>query len=148
MNSAWIPNESDRLMLQKLAWIQLERAISLFVNDGEFVSSLTLAGAAEELLGVLLRHKGRKPSIENWKELIALIGSIDGEQMTAKEVFTELNHAKNSAKHVFEGQLVEISKDHAIDMLDRAISNWISYTGQTHDIFASYFLRAHGARRQ
>ena len=33
---------------------QLERAIALFLDEEDYVSALTLAGAAEEILGKLL----------------------------------------------------------------------------------------------
>ena len=45
---------------------QLERAIVLFLDDKDYVSALTLAGAAEEILGKLLNKAGK----EHWLDSI------------------------------------------------------------------------------
>ena len=47
-----------------IAEIQLTRAIKLFFKDQDYISSLTLAGAAEEILGALVRKSGKKHALD------------------------------------------------------------------------------------
>ena len=42
----------------------LDDALSLFLKGKSFVSALTLAGAAEEILGKALSHRGQQNSVE------------------------------------------------------------------------------------
>lgn len=146
MHAMELPNEEKSSRLEKIAWIQLRRALDLFMNDGEYASALTLAGASEEILGFLLRLEGRSASIDNWRSLIAAIGSIEGEDLTDKEIFRWLNFARNSAKHVFDGQILELTREHAVEILDRAISNWTAFTGENPDVFVEYRIMAHGKK--
>lgn len=141
-------NAEELSKLTEVAWIQLRRALSLFMSDGEYVSALTLAGAAEEILGVLLRREDRDAAIDNWRSLVAAIGSTEGQDLANKDIFDELNFAKNSAKHVFDGQILELTRDHAVEILDRAISNWTAFTGQSPDVFVEYRIMAHGRKHE
>jgi hypothetical protein len=47
-----------------LAIEQLETDLSLFLDERSYVSALTLAGAAEEILGMALRVKGIENSLQ------------------------------------------------------------------------------------
>ena len=46
----------------ELAKIQIEKAIDLFLVESDYVCSLTLAGAAEEMLGNIL-YKSNKDNV-------------------------------------------------------------------------------------
>ena len=52
-----------------LATQQLDDAISLFLKR-QFVSALTLAGAAEEILSKALSHRGEQDSLERKYETL------------------------------------------------------------------------------
>ena len=62
--------KTETLSNLEIAKRQLERAISLFFDEQDFVSSLTLAGAAEKILGKILKLE--------MHELHALDELIDG----------------------------------------------------------------------
>jgi hypothetical protein len=66
-------NGETRMTLTDLqaAQVQLERAVVLFLDDGDFVSALTRAGAAELLLGKLLVAANREPIVENYARAIS-----------------------------------------------------------------------------
>lgn len=49
-----------------LAHEQLETAITLFLEHGSFASVITLAGAAERVMGQALRHAGKR-AVLDWK---------------------------------------------------------------------------------
>jgi hypothetical protein len=49
-----------------LAHEQLETAITLFLEHGSFASVITLAGAADRVMGQALRHAGKR-AVLDWK---------------------------------------------------------------------------------
>jgi hypothetical protein len=49
---------------QEIAFHQIETALLLFFEAGDLFSVITLAGAAEEILGQLLRRQAEKPGAE------------------------------------------------------------------------------------
>ena len=49
-----------------LAEHQLNRAINLYLDEKDFISSITLAGAAEELLGKILNQVGVKNVLDEY----------------------------------------------------------------------------------
>jgi hypothetical protein len=51
----------QRFSRQEIALHQIETALSLFSREGDLFSVITLAGAAEEILGQLLQQRGSKP---------------------------------------------------------------------------------------
>lgn len=120
----------------EIAHRQIERAITLFLDDNDFVSALTLAGAAEEILGKLLNKQGR----EHWLDSISkgalrLLGfSVEElespEALKSKKGIT--NHAnryKNSFKHYNNDGTVTLIVDlAAAEMIDRAVSNYFDLT--------------------
>lgn len=55
--------EEERFHRADIAIIQLVKAIELFVIE-QFIPSITLAGAAEEILGKLLQERGEVPVLE------------------------------------------------------------------------------------
>jgi len=49
---------TETLSNLEIAKRQLDRSISLFFDERDYFSSLTLAGAVEEILGKILNHGG------------------------------------------------------------------------------------------
>lgn len=120
----------------EIAHRQLERSIDLFMVQRDYVSALTLAGAAEEILGKLLNREGKS----HWLDEITggaleALGFIDKEADSAeakkarKEIANLANFYKNRCKHFSEeGQIVFAVDVKAAEMIDRAISNYWELT--------------------
>jgi hypothetical protein len=106
---------------------QLETAIDLFVDREDYISAITLAGAAEEILGVLVRRKGKAPAVD---ELCSSLISKYMPTSDLKYIRNEyLNKIRNSLKHASsaEEDEIEIEVDpEAISMIARALSNLIT----------------------
>lgn len=49
-----------------LATHQMERALRLFLDEGDYICAITLAGAGEEILGRLLEESGRQHALGSW----------------------------------------------------------------------------------
>jgi hypothetical protein len=112
----------------ELALTQLETALRLFFEGNDFASVITLAGAADEILGKLLVSDGRENSLEVLKKSVAAIyQKLDGGTIDASEIADRANRTKNSLKHWDKGQPLVVKVDlaqEASDMLFRAIDNY------------------------
>lgn len=108
----------------------------LFLDDKDYVSALTLAGAAEEILGKLLNRDGK----EHWLDSISkgalrALGFIEKETQSAeaakikKEIANFANQHKNRIKHYNQDGAITLLIDvAAAEMIDRAISNYFDLT--------------------
>lgn len=90
---------SVKLTKLELAVHQLDVAIRLFL-DGDYLSSLTLAGAAEEILGKLCERAGKPVAVE---AIIAFHWNSTDPALTEKErrkiLLEVLNSGRNAVKH-------------------------------------------------
>jgi hypothetical protein len=83
----------------QIAIIQLRSAVQLY-NKGDFISSLTLAGAAEEILGQIAEHRsGVNALIEDkiWTDQIA--DYFKKPRPSLSKVARSRNKGKNEIKH-------------------------------------------------
>ena len=93
-----------------LACEQLDVAIELFFADRSFVSALTLAGAAEEILGTELKNRGGQSTIarrhaehqrlyqrlqDRW-----LYPNVRFKLRSWADFIKKANYARNAAKHI------------------------------------------------
>lgn len=120
----------------QIAHRQIERAIVVFLDDKDYVSALTLAGAAEEILGKLLNKEGK----EHWLDSISkgalrALGFRKKEFETPealkarKEIADIANQHKNRLKHYNnDGTITLLIDVAAAEMIYRAISNYFDLT--------------------
>jgi hypothetical protein len=116
-----MPN--PKLSKLQVASHQLSVAIRLFL-DGDHLSSLTLAGAAEEILGKLSERAGHPVAIEeiiqyHWNDTDPKLP----ENERRKILLGVLNTARSAVKHANdpnEGDL-EIEQVYALQMIMRAM---------------------------
>jgi len=112
-------------MLTKLevAVLQLDQAIRLFL-EGDHLSSLTLAGAAEEILGKFCEREGKPVSIE---KIIAFHWGYTDPDLSDKErrkiLLEVLNRARNAVKHANnpDEATFDLEPDFALQMIMRAM---------------------------
>ena len=138
--------------IEDMALEQLDTALRLyFEEEKSYYSVITLAGAAEELLGKLLKENGQKTALNiTTKKGRAVSERLRGEDEAAPERWfaTRANNAKNRLKHGSPNQSKSVefdAEEEAKDMLQRAIDN---YSMLTKDISKetenmSRFVRMH-----
>jgi hypothetical protein len=121
---ATLPNSS--LSAEDIAEHQLLSALRMW-SEEDFISTLTLAGAAEEILGKRLRKLGNEPSFEQLKKEIVASARQHGDSdpKTDKLVADLLNQTRNELKHYAgdEALTFDLRAD-AAEMLERAIANY------------------------
>lgn len=84
-----------------LACEQLDVAIELFFAERSYVASLTLAGAAEEVLGAALEGSGRKHTMTlRFEERVRLLGRAKFPIPLRDEFNYRHNYPRNAAKHL------------------------------------------------
>jgi hypothetical protein len=111
-----------------MALAELETALRLYLVGEDFYSVITLAGAADEIFGQLLRAEGRESSLETLKAAVVAIGlALGGTVVDPKAVALRANLARNALKHWSPGQPLVVPFDEvaeAKDMLNRAVDNF------------------------
>ncbi len=114
-------------------------------HSGDYVSAITLAGAAEEILGKRLRTLGEEPSLDNLKKAIVELSRKLGDDnpKTDRLVVDLLNQTKNELKHYAGEEELEfdLRKD-SIELLERAIANYQMLSGVIHDEMISFWAEA------
>jgi hypothetical protein len=104
------------------AAIQLEKSIELFLSK-EYICSVTLSGAAEEILGELSKRAGIQNAVEfisTYRAPGEVTDPLTNE--SPKAIIGALNHARNSAKHAhFFDEEVAIDVGEALMLLMRAV---------------------------
>jgi hypothetical protein len=124
-------SSEKKIQKSKIALIQLRRAIQLF-NVGDYVSSLTLAGAANEILGQLAKIRKGHNTIDHDKWFWDDVAEYFNKDKPSKaKIIQSNNRIKNSLKHhdSSEDKMVEADfKFEAQVHIDSAIRNyWIAF---------------------
>lgn len=112
-----------------IALAQIETALRLYFEGQDYFSVVTLAGAAEEILGKLLSAKGIDNSLDSSKKAVCAIHQkLFGDPLVPKDVVERANRARNSFKHHHgvggSPTIILDLREEAIDMLQRAIDNY------------------------
>lgn len=119
------------LSAEEIAEHQLLAAIRLW-REEDYLSSLTLAGAAEEILGKRLRRLGKAPSFNQLQDLIVTLARSEGDRAPSleKTVGDMLNNTRNELKHYGgDDSLTFDLRSDCLEMLERAIANHQALTG-------------------
>ena len=122
---------SSTLSANEIAEHQLLAALKLW-RKKDYLSALTLAGAAEEILGKRLRKLGRQPSFDQLKNQIVTAAKLQGDtdQGTENLVSELLNQSRNELKHYAGDESLSFDlRADAAEILDRAIANYQLLTG-------------------
>lgn len=114
-----------RLTKFQIAERQLAVAIELFCAHDP-LPSITLAGAAEEILGKLARGGDRPSALdEEVKDRCDLYQTVFGHAVDPKIFLGLMNNPRNELKHLMSGGPVEVNLDEeAVNLIQRAIDNF------------------------
>ena len=104
----------------RIAQIQIDSALDHFFGDKNYVCALTLSGAAEEILGNILRGTRRKHILEDIHE--------DEDTLTFSKFARMANKVRDELKHSHENPdphyLITVTEADAGRMIMRAIDNF------------------------
>lgn len=140
--------DNTTLARSEVARVQLVEAIALFVA-GKFLPALTLAGAAEEILGKLLHHQALAPVVKESAQAIVKLREATGLSIMdgkhEKELIDGWNAARNTAKHLVSAEDESVTLnlcDEAYWMIRRAMENAkrLSVHISNGDDFENWFI--------
>lgn len=143
---------SDTLDLDKMLTLtklevaehQVERALRL-LEENEYVCAITLAGAAEEILGKLLEKQGKEHALGSFVKTCVATGKIAYNENWSRKDFAEMaNSFRNDLKHYTDGQAITIPREAAVEILDRAIENFYALTGRATPNMRRFMEEVHG----
>lgn len=123
------------LSAKEIAEHQLLAAIRLWKEE-DYLSALTLAGAAEEILGKRLRKVGREPSFDQMKSIIVEIARQYGSDESNLEslIGEMLNSTKNELKHYAGDEVLSFDlRSDCLEILERDIANYHALAGKFLD---------------
>lgn len=109
---------------ERLALIQLADAVDL-LNKGSYISAITLAGAAEEILGWLAKSIGAPAAMEIESSMFKISG-YQGNYLSGR------NLIRNELKHLGEFESISIVEleEAAYLHISSAITNYKLYKGK------------------
>lgn len=119
---------------------QLERALCLFFNEKYYISSITLSGAADEILGKIRESNGELSAYNELKNLFHFFHTSTNQDALTNIEFKELaNGIRNGLKHFRDGECMDFNPEQeAVNILDRAIENYFEITGKESDLMEQF----------
>ena len=91
-----------------IALVQLRTAVQLY-NKNNFISSITLAGAAEEILGQIAKdNTGQNNLIEDKIWLDQIMDHFKKPRLGLKIIAKRSNEARNNLKHNDSGKITDV----------------------------------------
>ena len=101
-----------RITKRKIAETQMLRAVLLLENEQDPISALTLAGAAEEILGKMVQKLGKSTAFDDWVvfdqsfwDFAVKRANAAGQKLAApdeKQIKRRVNRTRNELKHVID----------------------------------------------
>jgi hypothetical protein len=115
---------------QELAEIQLDRAIRIFLDEQDLISAITLAGAAEEILGELLELQGKTSALTDIVNECVHLGKTIGSEWKTGTFKHMMNFFRNEMKHHDNGlDRMPIPVEAVHEIINRAAENLRRLTG-------------------
>jgi hypothetical protein len=122
----------QRLTKRRIALIQLEQSVRL-LDAGDPVSALTLAGAAEEILGRMAERKGHRPRVDYSAQCLGSLYDWARKPRPSKnQLIASVNSTRNHLKHQDDGRNIKVVADfkfEAEDILIRGMFNHLNAFG-------------------
>lgn len=124
----------------EIASIQLRTALQHFCG-GDYIPAITLAGAAEEILGKLANAAGIKNALEEDVSFIEARLHVRDCAIPRKDLITWMNRYRDQLKHigVSPSDPVAINAfEAADDMIERAVQNYLHVYREWPDFDGAY----------
>ena len=122
---------STTLQKPEIALMQLDRAITLYLDERDFVSAITLGRASHELIRQLGEALTGKPdtTVDDFAELVVAIAQQDGDVVASREIVDRTFYFPNQLKHHGANDSLSLNADwdiEAMDMIKLATSAWFA----------------------
>ena len=130
----------------ELAEHQLDRAIRLFLEEKDYVCAITLAGAAEEIFGKLLENQGLKPALASVVDACVDMGQKIYKEAWPRKGFVAMeNSYRDGLKHITDGNPLTVTREAAVEIIDRAVQNYVALGIYRSQCVQNYLSAMHSA---
>ena len=124
-------------------------AIQLYIGQTNLVRAVTLAGAAEEILGKLVRQEGKKTAFEDVLNRLCEMHKLAFNEHPDRKAYADLrNGTRNEFKHLCSGAALSVNLDReASQLIHRAIENYQKLSPSFYLKFKQFeqaWLQRHG----
>ena len=121
----------------EIAEAQLNRALDLYMSSEDLISSITLAGAAEEILGKLVIANGGESALdEKVNQLCEMHKFVFSETPAPRDYVNLRNKARNELKHIVDGEKIDLDLEkEAVNMIRRAKANYLKLNPSSRQKF-------------
>lgn len=121
---------TEKISQNNVCEVQLLTALRMY-REKNYVSAITLAGAAEEILGKIIRSKGLPTTYDLIKGIINNTSNqLHRAEFNNKEFNEIANSARNQLKHFSSDGCMEIDlKQEAVNIIHRAVYNYENAIG-------------------
>ena len=109
----------------EIAEAQLYQSIALYMQAADLISAVTLAGAADEILGKINRAANRTAALDDKVDLLCDQREAAFKEKGNRQNFVEIrNKARNAFKHLGSDEQTNIDVEReAYSLISRAIKN-------------------------
>jgi hypothetical protein len=134
LNRQMTTSQFQSIPKKELAHSQINVALRLYMASEEYPCVITLAGAAEEVLGKIAIELGHEPSFnKTLRELLDMHKQMWGKEAKESDYADLRNKARNEMKHKCSGNDVHLNYEHeAAQMLSRVLENYLLCFGTPH----------------
>jgi len=140
-----IDQASVEVSKREAATRQLERALQLYLDEDDLICSITLAGAAEEILGKSLEEKGQQSAHAEFVESCVEEGKrVFGEEWPSKHFSDMATNFRNGLKHYGQGEHMSVPREGSIEILGRAIENYWKLIAAETPLMRRFMEEVHG----
>ena len=124
----------------EIATIQMNRAIMIYIEGEDYISPITLAGAAEEIFARALQEKGILSIYDEVKKSTNSHRNDFGySEYSQKQFNTAMNQTRNLLKHRSDGEYVGASfRMEAMKMIYRAITSYTRLFKESNEFIDKY----------
>ena len=130
----------QRLHRTEIARRQLQTAVEIFLQGLDRSSVITLAGAASNVLDVLVRRAGKEPFVDYARRVHDhLVGGMPKRQSYSHHIDTQLGITAHKHLASTDPDTVELDiETQAVDALARALADYITLYGQEESFVKVY----------
>ena len=115
---------------------QLDWAIRLFLDHGAYVAAITLAGAAEELIGKPLQEQA---IFKQLTQTLSARSGLDPKSVTQNHLNKAKNWLNHWDEHTDQGRIELELDEEAIQYIVRALTNFANYDNSLPSEFPRFW---------
>ena len=124
----------------EIAEEQLFHAIEIYLDGKMLISSITLSGAAEEILGKLVKRNNKVNALGDKVKSLCELHEVLFDEPANPDVYINLkNKTRNELKHICKAENIDVDiEQEAVSLIRRGIKNYRKLKATRVKLFALF----------